>query len=124
MPQGQIEWAQPGFPHLPSESKRIVVSPPTPLLSNLCLLLNIQIFCAITLFSKHSGDLGKMIKAEMIAMLCFCLACFLNMADMLITAGLAVNGLTAGETSASPERDAFLCKSLRFTLPFWVQSDA
>lgn len=119
--RGQIEWAQPGFPHLPSESKRIVVPPPTLLLSNLCLLLNIQIFSAITLFSKHSGDLGEMIKAEMIAMLCFCLACFLDMADMLITVGLAVTALTAAETSASPERNTFVCRSLLFALSFWVR---
>lgn len=65
-----------------------------------------------------------MIKAEMIAMLCFCLACFLDMADMLITAGLAVNGVTAAESSASPERNTFICKSLLFTLSFWVQIDA
>lgn len=97
----------------------IVVCPPTPLLCNLCLLLNIQIFGAITLFSKHSGDLGRMIKAEMIAKLCFCSACFLDVADTLITAGLAFNGLTGLETGAPPERSTFTCASLLLTLSFW-----
>lgn len=73
------------------------------LLSNLFLLLNIQISTAITLFSKHSGDLTKTIKAEMIAMVCFCLVLFLDMADMLIAKGLLVNCSTIMEVFPSPD---------------------
>lgn len=59
-----------------------------------------------------------MIKAEMIAMLCFCLACFLDMADMLITAGLAANGLTARRHLNATPSSANPSASL---LLLWVQ---
>ncbi len=67
------------------------------LLSNLFLLLNIQISTAITLFSKHSGDLTETIKAEMIATVCFCLVLFLDIADMLIAKEIRVNCSTVVE---------------------------
>lgn len=76
------------FPSFAQRVQTDCCSPQTLLFSNLFLLLNIQISAAISLFSKHSGDLTTTMKAEMIAMVCFDLVRFLDFADMLIANGL------------------------------------
>lgn len=109
------------FPSFAQRVQTDCCSPQTLLLSNLFLLLNIQISTTITLFSEHSGDLTKTIKAEMIAMLCFGLVQFLYMSDMLIVKGLLVNNLTIMNVFQPPDwTNAFMCKFLMYTLVYFV----